>query len=328
MSGAVPPGAALRRFDALIALLDDFPEDSDAVLAGRSAEREADLRAVAEAAVAAGGEGLLSPHGAALDARPLRPWRFATAALDAEAWAADGFCVLSGVLDAAALAEARAAAEAIIEAAFASSGMASRAAWQARVTQLPDPAVWEPRLGALERSPALRAAAAAGCARGALCLGAPRLQAPRRGPAPALAHRSADLAAAGGGGGSGGLDQPRSAPGHQRRAALCPGQPPRRRGPRRSGGPAGERRGRHPPPRRCPARQRSQPQRGLAACLDRGLCGGRGGAYPAPSSRSAAVTSRSVTLRMPTSRPPPITGSAPMRRLARMRQASVMSVSS
>jgi ectoine hydroxylase-related dioxygenase (phytanoyl-CoA dioxygenase family) len=161
MSGAVPPGAALRRFDALIALLDDFPEDSDAVLAGRSAEREADLRAVAEAAVAAGGEGLLSPHGAALDARPLRPWRFATAALDAEAWAADGFCVLSGVLDAAALAEARAAAEAIIEAAFASSGMASRAAWQARVTQLPDPAVWEPRLGALERSPALRAAAAA-----------------------------------------------------------------------------------------------------------------------------------------------------------------------
>ena len=65
------------------------------------------------------------------------------------------------MLSSAALAQASAAADTLIEAAFATSGMASRLAWQARVTDVPDPADWEPLLGELERLPALCAAAAA-----------------------------------------------------------------------------------------------------------------------------------------------------------------------
>lgn len=130
-----------------------------------------ELRAVSAAAIRARGsapEGaanpLLSAHGAALEARSPRPWippAATGAALDREAWERDGFCVLGSVLDDAALAEASAAAEALIAAAYATSGMSSLAAWVARVTQVPDPAAWDPRLGALERNPALLSAAAA-----------------------------------------------------------------------------------------------------------------------------------------------------------------------
>lgn len=148
--------------------LEDFDDDPEE----RAREREAELRAVSLAAMSARSaepdrtrRALLSPHGATLKARPPQSWSAPRpvegAALDLDAWSRDGFCVLGPVLDAAALAEAGAAADALIDAAYASSGMSSRAAWVSRVTQVPDPADWEPRLGALERLPSLTTAAAA-----------------------------------------------------------------------------------------------------------------------------------------------------------------------
>jgi hypothetical protein len=152
--------------------LDDFDVDP----AEQSAERAAHHRALALAAAAgevqaghAGAEGqrLISPHHAALDAAPLKPYprpgghAGASAALDLEAWSRDGFCVLGRVVTDAELGELSEAAFALIEAAFAASGMSDRAQWAARVAQVPEPADWEPRLGALERNPALLSAAAA-----------------------------------------------------------------------------------------------------------------------------------------------------------------------
>ena len=147
--------------------LEDYAQDPTA----RAAEREADLRAVSAAAIAAreadpdGTHPWLSEHGVQLEGVDPRPWsspaRAPGVALDVEAWARDGFCVLEPVVDPGTLAELGAAAAALIEAAYASSGMSSMADWVSRVTQVPDPADWDPRLAILEQNPALIAAAAA-----------------------------------------------------------------------------------------------------------------------------------------------------------------------
>ena len=86
-------------------------------------------------------------------------------------WEADGFVVVGPAFEPASIEALGAAADRVLDLAFASSGMEDRADWVARVTQVPDPADWEPTFDDLEQAPSLAALAGdAVGASGARCL--------------------------------------------------------------------------------------------------------------------------------------------------------------
>ncbi len=86
-------------------------------------------------------------------------------------WEAMGFVVVGPAFASAAIEILGAAADRVLDLAFASSGMEERADWVARVTQIPDPADWDPTFDALEQAPSLAALASAAIgAPGARCL--------------------------------------------------------------------------------------------------------------------------------------------------------------
>ena len=77
-----------------------------------------------------------------------------------EAWAADGFAVVGPFLDREGLGSLADAATRLQATAFAQSGMPSYADWVARISQIPEPADWEPLFETLETHPGITAAAA------------------------------------------------------------------------------------------------------------------------------------------------------------------------
>jgi hypothetical protein len=83
------------------------------------------------------------------------------APFDHPRWAADGFVCAGPALDAAGVAAVAAAGDRVIEACFASAGMARIEDWAARVTQISDPELWDPTFAALADAAPLRALASA-----------------------------------------------------------------------------------------------------------------------------------------------------------------------
>ena len=77
-----------------------------------------------------------------------------------DALAADGYAVVGPLVGPAGLAALRCAADRLQAAAFAASGMARYEDWVARVSQVPDPADWDPAFASLEAHPAIAEAAA------------------------------------------------------------------------------------------------------------------------------------------------------------------------
>lgn len=86
---------------------------------------------------------------------PLLPGCASPAPLDAAGWAADGFVCAGPALEPEGVVGVAAAGDRVVEAAFAASGMARIEDWAARVTQIPDPELWDETFASLAAAPPL-----------------------------------------------------------------------------------------------------------------------------------------------------------------------------